>query len=148
MKALVLERITERELIYRIMNCCKESVFNQSFSNNIVIKGLANKFAAFSEFIAIKIDGFYVGYIAFYCNDIEKKQAYLSMIIIHKSFQHLGLGKLLMDYMLSFVRLQNFISVKLEVNIENDYAIRFYKKYGFKEVSTNSSSHYLQLNFE
>lgn len=148
MKTLALEKITERKMIYEIIDYCKQSFFNQSFSNNNVILSLADKFAELSEFVAIKIDEIYVGYIAFYCNDIENKQAYLSMIIIHKSFQHLGLGKILMDYMLSFVRLQKFISVKLEVNIENDYAIRFYKKYGFKEISTNCSSYFLQLNFE
>ncbi|MBR6918012.1 MAG: GNAT family N-acetyltransferase [Clostridia bacterium] len=146
MISIVLKKVSDSAIIKEILDSCKDSLFDDSVNDRL--DGLSVKFAENAEFVAVIIDNGYAGYIAFYCNDEVSKQAYLSMITVRSDYQHKGIGSLLMDYMISTVRINNFESIKLEVNKNNDKAKMFYHRYGFKKVSEKDESLFLLLEIE
>lgn len=65
----------------------------------------------------------------------NSKKLRLYSIALSKQYQGLGLGALMMDWLLSYAKNHQFIEVTLEVNCSNEAAIRLYKKFGFKQVA-------------
>ena len=55
-------------------------------------------------------------------------------IVIKKSYRGNGLGKLLMEYLISFARSLKLLSLTLEVREDNYSAIALYTKLGFIKV--------------
>lgn len=60
--------------------------------------------------------------------------AYLSCFVVRDDFQRKGLGTKLMKYMFAVALLRGFKKVYLEVKKDNDIAISFFKRMGYKTV--------------
>lgn len=76
-----------------------------------------------------------IAFIAFYCNDIRKEKAFITMILVDSTCQKKGLGQMLLDAAILQLKYNNFKSLSLEVLQQNKNAIKFYKRNKFKEVS-------------
>ena len=55
-------------------------------------------------------------------------------IVVRKKYRKKGIGKELLEKLISFSKEKNFELINLEVNSKNEPAINLYKKFGFKEV--------------
>lgn len=56
-------------------------------------------------------------------------------ITVKKAYQNKGLGTLLIEHAINYARITGSIkNIYLEVREDNDYAIKLYKKNGFKQV--------------
>ncbi len=73
------------------------------------------------------------GIAVFYSNDLETKTAYISLIGIKKSAQNKGLGGWLLSQCEEKARQDGMVKMMLEVDCDNDSAIFFYKKNGYKQ---------------
>jgi ribosomal protein S18 acetylase RimI-like enzyme len=108
---------------------------NNSTRQGILIEGpieeYVSKIYTKSTILPFIREGVLEGFISFYCNDYERKKAFLSMILVANDFQSKGIGKLLLKTSLEYLRKQEFKSYSLEVLKNNIVAIEFYKKFGF-----------------
>ena len=91
------------------------------------------------------------------CPEISNKNiTYMSRLYLLKEFYGLGLGKQLMNFNINLAKENNQKGIWLKVWVENEKAIRFYTKTGFKIVGksgfkiseTHSNpNHHLYLEF-
>ena len=72
-----------------------------------------------------------VGYIA---AKAENNKLHLITIAVASKYRRRGIGGCLLKLLIDFGRFGGFNSIFLEVSVNRPYAIRFYRKYGFKVV--------------
>lgn len=92
-------------------------------------------------------NGIIVGFVAFYANNIETKQAYITQIIVLKEYQNKHIGHMLLTKCFDYSRDVGMKECKLEVYNDNLNAIAFYKKNGFcfKENASEKSKYFLAI---
>lgn len=90
-----------------------------------------NKIIEFATIIPYYNDTLMKGFIAYYSNDVLKKNAYLTLIAVHEGYHGEGIGKLLLQTSIADLIHRNFLNYKLEVFKNNLKAINLYKKFGF-----------------
>ena len=89
--------------------------------------------------LVAEIDGVLRGFIqfgnpAYEGINFDKGDVELNKIYVDQKFQGKGIGKGLMEAMLSQSRSKRAPHIYLDVYAENEKAIRLYKKYGFKII--------------
>lgn len=108
---------------------------NNSASDGIWIEvpigDYVSKIYTKSTIIPFISEGDLKGFISFYCNDSDRKRAFLSMIIVAKDYRSKGVGKLLFNASLEYLKKLEFKTYSLEVLKNNTVAIEFYTKFGF-----------------
>lgn len=85
-----------------------------------------------------------IAFIAYYDNDLTKKDAFLSMIAVDFDYRSKGYGKLLLNEAISKLKKLGFVYFNLEVLKQNKVAIAFYKKYNFSIVKELETKYYMQ----
>lgn len=75
------------------------------------------------------------GLVAYYCNDQETKEAYISLIVVASEARGAGLGRALIEHVVSQATQRRFNTCALELVRGNHAAQRFYEKLGFAVVS-------------
>lgn len=123
--------------------CFKKDIFDKTITDTQLME-LADKFAKYAFFIVASDNGSDVGYVAFYCNDTVRKNAFISMIIVDSKHQGHGYGKSLLTKAIEVARDADMSSVKLEVSKENSNAIAFYHKLGFEVVNEDHTKYTLE----
>jgi ribosomal-protein-alanine N-acetyltransferase len=77
-----------------------------------------------------KIVGFIVGI------KTNNENARITLLTVINNYRKQGIGSALINQFLKEMSLQNIKEVELEVRVNNDTAIKFYKKHGFKIIET------------
>ena len=113
-------------------------MYDKSIVSSGIYNALTEKYTQYAYVIAAQFNNELVGYAAFYCNDVISKQAYLSMIIVKKDYQHLGVGSALMQAMKTICYNNGFLTIKLKVDVNNCKARNLYYKCGYVFESTAS----------
>lgn len=72
------------------------------------------------------------GILVFYANNIDARVAYISLIGLLSKYQGKSLGKEMLVFCESESQKRGMTSIKLEVDLDNVSAIRFYEKNGYK----------------
>lgn len=97
-----------------------------------------------AQIICAESDGKLVGMVAFYCNDLESKTAYITQIAVKKNAQGAGIGGLLMRKCEEVSRQNGMVYLRLEVRNDNLNAIKFYQKHDLQyEKSASEKSIYM-----
>ncbi len=130
----IINNISE---IQQIVHSCKEDMFS-SLSDDF-LESLAEKFAKHGCFLTAYQEEKLVGYIAFYCNDNVGKTAFISVIVVKKSFQRIGLGSALINEAIKKSKENGMTKLRLEVDMNNKNAIQFYKRMGFAVESVSTT---------
>lgn len=86
------------------------------------------------------------GFIAFYANDPNQEQGFLTILIIDSGSKGKGLGKLLLGFSINALKSKSFQNYKLEVSKDNPSAISLYKSVGFSIENETDSSFLMNLN--
>lgn len=139
-KNIIIENIKDTNRIKEIIKLCSDSIFNQNINNNSSINELINKYVKNGIFLSVISNGNVCGFAAFYANDNINNIAYLSMIVVRKYYQHLGIGKRLMNDIIKICRENGMRSIKLEVDKNNFGAIGFYKTLNFEVLNDDGST--------
>ena len=83
-------------------------------------------------------------FIAFYDNDVQKENAFLTMLAVKKEVGNMGYGKTLLELSIKELTKLGFVKYGLEVYHENHRAIDLYKKYGFVEVHKSTTNIFME----
>lgn len=73
------------------------------------------------------------------------EEAEILTFAVHPSFHQKGLGRLLLQELLNFLRSVHCIKIFLEVAMDNEHAISLYKAFGFGQIATRPN-YYRQKN--
>lgn len=86
-----------------------------------------------------------VGLIVLYANDEENLVAYLSQIVVEKKFRNKGVGNRMIEFCKECAKRNKMKKLMLEVDNNNVEAIDFYYKAGFRQVSINATSQFMEI---
>ena len=118
--------MTPEELKNELMTTRSEKYFLNAMDTDDIFVAVDDKVIGYIQVSDIKVDveGFEV---------YESDQA-INALYISSKYQGTGLGKMLMDKAFESTRIKNTDRVFVDVWNENERAVRFYNKYGFREV--------------
>jgi ribosomal protein S18 acetylase RimI-like enzyme len=85
-----------------------------------------------------------IGYCAFYANDLEGKNAYISLIAVKPQYQKLHIGTDILRKSFEIMRTYNMENCLLEVKKDNLKAFRFYKSNRFQIVDEREQSYLMK----
>lgn len=90
----------------------------------------------FQKFMVYKIDDKNVGFIdfSFIYDRIE-----INYIYVDSDYRKQQIGTKLIEELISFAKINNCINITLEVNENNNVAINFYEKNGFKKSAIRNN---------
>lgn len=120
---------------------------NGRFLENIDIERYLLKIKNESEILMHQIEGHCAGFVAFYCNDHNTLEAYITLVLTNPKFRGLKIAKTLLSATLSSIKKRGFKSCTLEVKNENYRAIKLYQELGFCEYAQKESSKLMKLSF-
>lgn len=83
-------------------------------------------------FLVMELEGKIIGYIGSY---ILYEEAELLNFVIHEEYQHMGYGQKLINQVILVAKSKGADHITLEVRIDNQKGVNFYKKNNFKIVS-------------
>jgi ribosomal protein S18 acetylase RimI-like enzyme len=85
------------------------------------------------------------GFIAYYCHD-DTRNAYVSMLMVREKFQRQGIGRAFLDRVIEDCERLGKDRIRLEVDLDNEKGLAFYKKNGFiREGTASPHSDYYAL---
>lgn len=84
-----------------------------------------------SKYLVAKLDGEIVGFCGM---KIMLDEADIMNIVVRKDYRNQGIGSLLLQNLINFLKELNITSMTLEVMEENYSAIHLYKNFGFKQI--------------
>lgn len=99
-------------------------------------------------------DGEYIAEISIVFNKddedytIPGKRIYISRVIVKKEFRGKGYGKKLMNYVIEYVKREEYKEISLGVNLDNYIALNLYVKLGFTKIQyigEDSDGKYVKL---
>lgn len=73
------------------------------------------------------------GFVSFYCNNEESKEAFITMVLVDKNYRGMGIAQKLIIEVIDIIKEQGFLKCGLEVKVDNLNAIKLYSKIGFTE---------------
>lgn len=146
-----IKEVIDNDEKIQIMKECDAAfpirLFDRDNSDEIVYK-ITQKAFFYAAYKSIsKEESCNVGYVAFYANDLENKNAYISNIGVCNEMQEKHIGSMLMETCLKVAKEAGMVKMRLEVLDTNVKAIAFYKKWGFTyEGEAGESSVYMKKN--
>lgn len=125
----------------------EELSFNSEFLpfTDEELKNYFIKIDGLSTFEKYYINGNLAGFISFYCNDRDTKEAYITLVLVDQKFRGMKIAKMMLIKVLAYVKDNKFSKCSLEVNRNNLAAINLYKSIGFNEVNINNDNIYMTV---
>lgn len=120
-----------------------DDAFTISILSRENFEELFDKIDKYADFIIALHSNRIVGYAAIYANNMEKKEAFITLIGVDRDFQHQGIGQLLMLKCKEIAAKKGMKTIRLEVLYVDLGAQRFYRKMGFKEMELPASQNSL-----
>lgn len=134
---------TETQITEHLMFCDK--TFIPPLRERVEIYNYAHKITTHATRFELWANDNLVGLVAMYCNDYEKRIAYITSISVLSRWQCQGVASQLIQRCISHASKQGFFYVSLEVNRRNRPAVTLYKKYGFSIYRSNDQSYIMHL---
>lgn len=97
------------------------------------IEGYLSKIDSISIFEKYYIENNLAGFISFYCNNEETKEAFITLVLVDHNYRGMNIAKKLMTRVIEKVKEKGFLKCGLEVRADNVNAIKLYSKIGFSE---------------
>jgi ribosomal protein S18 acetylase RimI-like enzyme len=116
------------------------------FVEGVEIHGYLDKLAAKAEILSDCAGGRCRGVVAYYCNDVATKQAYISLVLVDPRDRGSGIGSALVLCVLDLARRRGFTSCRLEVARRNAAAYAMYRSLGFRLAEARGDKELLEVD--
>lgn len=100
----------------------------------------ATKVCKYGRVLVIKEEEAVKGFVIFYCNDLESKKSYISLIAVSDKYRRQHVGSDLVAAVENVSKDAGMQFIRLEVDNDNEGARSFYERLGFVKVSEASES--------
>jgi len=120
--------------------------FSPPLSSRMNIANYAAKIIEKATIFSINDQGRLNAFVAVYCNDTDRKFAYLTIMAVGKQYRGKGIAFILLRTCIEYLKMLNFNYLKLEVYKNNPRAIAIYKNFGFEIIDENNTSFFMRLS--
>lgn len=123
----------------------------QTRQNGRFIEGVADldeyisKIARQGEIFSLTDGNRCRGFIAFYCNDLSTRRAYITLMAVSLGDRRAGLGRCLVSAVVSIAKGRGFQTCRLEIATSNAASLALYRSMGFHVIEDRASSHILEI---
>ena len=117
-----------------------------SFIKDVELDPYLAKLDAHAEILSESLNGQCRGFVAFYCNDLTTKQAFITLVLVDPQDRGQGIGRALVEHVLTIARRRGFTSCRLEVNRQNQIAHDLYRSQGFRLVEERPQTVLLEID--
>lgn len=139
-----LNKATAAEIAGHLSLC--DADFVPPLSGRIEIGSYANKIAGKATRFEAWANGALVGLVAAYCNDSERRTAYITSVSVLRGWQDRGIASRLLEQCIEFATGENFARIELATDSGNTGAIGLYAKRGFTTDRANDSTAIMRLD--
>ncbi len=122
--------------------------FIPSLSERVEIRDYAQKITSKTTRFEAWSGGTLVGLVAAYCNDQEKRIAYITSVSVLKSRTGKGIAASLVGQCVAHMKASGMRQISLEVASDNKLAIKLYEKSGFVASKADTPSVTMNLYLE
>jgi ribosomal protein S18 acetylase RimI-like enzyme len=129
-------KASEAEIAEHLSRC--DADFVPPLSGRVEISDYAQKIASKATRFEAWSGGTLVGLVAAYCNDQEKRVAYITSVSVLKEWMSKGIAARLMSQCIEHAKASGMRQISLEVASDNAPAIRLYEKSGFAAGKVNA----------
>ncbi|MCR4874147.1 MAG: GNAT family N-acetyltransferase [Clostridia bacterium] len=130
----------EKHEVWQILNLVYDEITIPNYEE------YKEKVCKYAQIVKAVYNDTIVGFVAFYANNLETKQAYITQIAVLKDYQKMHIGSELLNTCLKIAKKAGMETCRLEVNNCNVNAITFYKKKGFTpDGDASKDSKYMLL---
>jgi ribosomal protein S18 acetylase RimI-like enzyme len=137
-----LNKASEVEIAEHLSRC--DADFVPSLSGRVEIKDYAKKIGSKATRFEAWSGGTLVGLMAAYCNDQEKRIAYITSVSVLKAWTGKGIAARLVGQCVERAKISGMRQISLEVASDNMPAIRLYEKSGF--IAGKSNAPFVSMN--
>jgi ribosomal protein S18 acetylase RimI-like enzyme len=145
-----LNKASAQQLAELLTSC--DADFIPNLSSRVVINDYAEKLSSKAMRFEVWADDLLVGLVAAYCNDQEKRIAYITSVSVKNVWMGQGIAAQLLKQCIEHAKAAGMRKISLEVASDNIPAIKLYKKCGFVEAEHNARfvcmEHYLRNGAE
>ena len=110
-----------------------ENTFTEAFKDKKILEDLKRNI--FSKYFILKEKSNIIGYVNYY--DLYDRFE-LAYIEVKEEYRHQNYGSKLLEYLINIGKDHNIENITLEVNVNNENAIKLYEKYMFIKVAIRS----------
>lgn len=129
------------------LTCC-DANFLPPLSARVEISSYAKKIASKATRFEAWAAGALVGLLAMYCNDYEKRTAFVTSVSVLPAWTGTGIGTYLLNQCIRHSQAMKMREISLEVGVDNYPAIKLYSKRGFILARSNSGFASMSLILE
>lgn len=115
------------------------------FVEGVDLEAYLHRLGERAEILADTHAGRCRGFVAFYCNDLATRQAFITLVLVDPQDRATGLGRALVTGVLEICRQRGFVSCRLEVRKDNAAALGMYRALGFAPVEERATTELLEL---
>lgn len=132
--------------LYKNIDCItmihKELNTNRDFlpQDGLQLENYLSKIDSQSTFERYYVNDVLAGFVSFYCNNKDKKQAFITLVLVDKNYRGMNIAYKMVSNVIDIVKRNGFAECSLEVKVENKNAIYLYNKLGFQENYINNDT--------
>jgi len=130
------------EIVEHLLTC--DADFVPPLSGRVEIKDYARKITSNATRFEAWSGGRLIGLVAAYCNDQEKRIAYITSVSVLKEWMGKGIAARLMNQCVEHIKASGMRQIRLEVASDNPLAIKLYEKSGF--VAGEANAPFVSMN--
>ena len=123
--------------IYNFLAICDQA-FIPALSSQVNIRRYSEKLYENAETVEFWTNGRLSGLVAFYCNDHERKTAYVTSVGVLPEFQGIGIAKEMLKKTIEIAIEENMEFMRLEVGRQNERAANMYRRLNFRVLSEST----------
>lgn len=114
------------------------------FIEGVELDAYLQKLGEHAELVSESEGGRCLGFVAFYCNNLETRRAFITLVVVAPQDRAVGLGRELVSRVLDICRDRGFSTCGLEVRSDNTTAIAMYAGLGFLAVGQRDGRQILE----
>jgi len=139
-----LNKASEAEIADHLLRC--DTDFVPPLSDRVELSSYAHKIACKAVRFEAWGEAVLVGLVATYCNDSERRVAYITNVSVMPEWKGAGIASCLLDRCIEHVKKLGFEHIELEVDSGNAGAVRLYEKKGFTTKEMSGREVIMRLN--
>ena len=142
----LINKATESNIHKHLSEC--DADFLKALVERIDIKEYSKKIFDKSLRFEAWANNDLVGLVAAYCNDQNRRMAYITSVSVLKEWQNHGIANQLINMCIEYIEKLGIHCISLEVTSGNTQAIKLYEKHGFSIAEDMKSSIIMKLLLE
>lgn len=124
-----MNRASQAQIAEHLRRC--DADFIPPLTDRIEFDGYAYKLASKAERFEAWADDALVGLVAVYCNDVERRTAFITSVSVLRGWQGRRIASQLLEQAIAHAIALSFDHLELEVDRRNAHAIALYEKTNF-----------------